>query len=425
MHFDQFDLIQGIRQLPLLVTFLVFPLLAAAAMRRLPAAWRVRGLAVVVLSILPVLCIFAATGTVRLHFAKQFVLVSLVAVAGYVICGIVSWWLLRLWGRERSGRFWIAFAFPLAVLVLIRFVPGQWHYYFPGKHLAEIFLGISYVACRLSHLALEYRNGVVETPRLSAYLAFAFFPSTLSVGPISPYHLFQDSLQAPNRPVAPASQCWLRFLIGLTKFLFLARLAEQLSYQGLLLDGHPHLWIDLPVAMVAYYFYLYMNFSGWCDMAIGTAGLAGFQVAENFNDPMLSRNVQEFWTRWHMTLTGYMRDVVFTPLCKALVRAWGPRHAQHAIAVSIFSVFVVIGCWHGLAWNYFIYDVLQGLGVAVVHYYSIYLKKRLGRDAYARYEANPWIHWTSVAVTFAFACGTLFFFANPLDRIIRIISVFR
>ena len=91
------------------------------------------------------------------------------------------------------------------------------------------------------------------------------------------------------------------------------------------------------------------------DMAIGAAGLAGLHVAENFNHPFLSRNIQEFWSRWHMTLTGYMRDVVFTPLSKALVRAWGPKRAQHAIALSIFAVFMAIGCWHGLAWNFIIY----------------------------------------------------------------------
>jgi D-alanyl-lipoteichoic acid acyltransferase DltB (MBOAT superfamily) len=425
VHFNQFDLVQAIRQLPLIVTFLVFPLLAVTTLRKLSSVWRVRGLAAVVLTILPLLCVFAATGAVRLHFARQFILVSLVAVAAYVACAIVSWWLLCIWGRDQSARFWIAFLFPILILVLIRFVPGQWHFYFPGKHLAEIFLGLSYFACRLSQLAIEYRNGVVEAPSLSAYLAFAFFPLTLSVGPISPYHLFRDSLNNANRPVAAARQCWLRFLVGLTKFLFLARLAEQLSYQGLLLDGHPHSWIDLPVAMVAYYFYLYLNFSGWCDMAIGTAGLAGFQVAENFNDPMLSRNLQEFWTRWHMTLTGYMRDVVFTPLSKALVRAWGPKNAKHAIAVSIFCVFVVMGCWHGLTWNYFIYDALQGVGVIAAHYYTIHLKKRLGRDGYARYESNPWLHWSGVAVTFVYACTTLFFFANPLDRIARILGVFR
>ncbi len=90
------------------------------------------------------------------------------------------------------------------------------------------------------------------------------------MGPISPYHFFKASLDRPNHPVVAARQCWLRFLTGLTKFMFLARLADQLSYQGLLLDAHPHAWIDMPVAMVAYYF-SYMNFSGWCDMAIGTA----------------------------------------------------------------------------------------------------------------------------------------------------------
>ncbi len=89
------------------------------------------------------------------------------------------------------------------------------------------------------------------------------------------------------------------------------------------------------------------------------------------------------------------------------------------------AVFFVMGCWHGLAWNYIIYDLLQGAGVAAVHYYTIYLKKRLGRAGYTRYLANPWIRWSGVAITFSYSAATLFFFANSMDNMARILAVFR
>ena len=68
---------------------------------------------------------------------------------------------------------------------------------------------------------------------------------------------------------------------------------------------------------------------------------------------------------------------------------------------------------------------LLGSGVVAVHYYTVYLKKRLGRDGYARYESNPYIHWTGVVLTFTYSCVTLFFFANPLDKAARIVGVLK
>jgi D-alanyl-lipoteichoic acid acyltransferase DltB (MBOAT superfamily) len=416
-----------LRQLPLILTFVLFPALAGLAMRFAAPAWRARFLALWGAAALPALCVLASMGGVRLKNAAPFLASTLAVTALYLLTVLAAWILLKRWGRATTGRFWAAFGFPIAVLLLVRFAPGEWHYYMavPRKHIAEVFLGVSYMAFRLSHLALQVRNGVVEMPRLSEYLAFAVFPPTLSIGPISPYNLFRDSLRGDGRSAAPVFQCLMRLLLGLTKYLFLAKLADQLSYQGLLLDAHHHPWIDLPIAAVAYYLYLYLNFSGWCDMAIGAAGLAGIRVAENFNHPFASRNLQEYWSRWHMTLSGYLRDVVFTPLSKALVSAWGPQHAQHAIAISIFMVFLAMGCWHGLQWHFIIYDLLQGLGVITVHYYTGFLRRRLGRDAFQRWERNVWLLWTGRALTFVYSTFSLFFFANPLPTASRILAVFR
>ena len=117
----------------------------------------------------------------------------------------------------------------------------------------------------------------------------------------------------------------MRVLVGAVKFKFFGPLLNQLTYSGLLLDGHPHLWVDLPIAAVAYYLYLYCNFSGFCDIAIGGAGLMGIPVAENFANPFAARNMKDYWNRWHITLSLYMRDVVFSPLSKALVRSFRTR----------------------------------------------------------------------------------------------------
>lgn len=210
---------------------------------------------------------------------------------------------------------------------------------------------------------------------------------------------------------------------GMAKYLFLANLANQLAYQGLLFDGHPHHWIDLPVAAYCYLLYLYLNFSGWCDVAIGTSGLMGIRISENFAQPFQARNVQDWWNRWHITLGTYLRDVVFSPLSKALVMRFGPKSAPHAIAASIMTVFLTMGVWHGLTWNYILYGFSQGVAVVAVHYYTQWLKKRLGREGFQRYEANPYIRWTGVVLTVSYAAGTLMLFANSMEGLRRIWSV--
>lgn len=97
-----------------------------------------------------------------------------------------------------------------------------------------------------------------------------------------------------------------------------------------------------------------------------------------------------------------MRDVVFAPLSKFLVRVAGPNHANHAVALAIAVVFFLIGVWHGTGWNYALFGAAQSLGVVTVHYYTIFLKKRLGREGFKTYNENRWIHAAAVAVTFCY-----------------------
>lgn len=417
------EYLQFFRLLPLLLTFLVYPLVAGLVLRAVQGAWRWRVLAVANLGLLPVLCVLAASSGVRRAQLREFLAAAAVPLAAYVASVLVSRYLLGRFGRGGSGLVWAPFAFPLLVLLVLRQMPSAWAAYYPGHHAAEIFLGISYIAFRLSHLSLEYRNGVVELPTWAQYLAFAFFPPTLTVGPISPFSMFLKSVNQPERGSMPVGRCWARIAQGMAKYLFLANLANQLAYQGLLFDGHPHHWIDVPVAAFSYLLYLYLNFSGWCDVAIGTSGLMGIRIAENFAQPFQSRNVQEWWNRWHITLGTYLRDVVFSPLSKALVMRFGPKSAPHAIAASIMTVFLTMGVWHGLTWNYILYGFSQGVAVVSVHYYTQWLKKRLGRDGFQRYEANPYIRWVGVVLTVSYAAATLMLFANSMDGLRRIWSV--
>jgi D-alanyl-lipoteichoic acid acyltransferase DltB (MBOAT superfamily) len=372
--------------------------------------------------------IFSITGHNQL-FVTLFVIYIAAVIGMYAVMSACV-------ARDAGGwKPWVAFFTPIIALVAVRYTPPPFYHGFinlirghvevdPYLYIAPYFLGISYLAFRCSYLVLEVRNGVVPKPGFWEYLGFAFFVPTMPVGPINTYSNYRRGFDE-NPPRDSIGHAALRILVGLVKYLFFGNVFNQLTYSGLLLDDHYHPWIDLPIAMLFYYLYLYCNFSGFCDIAIGVAGLIGIPVHENFQDPFAARNMREFWNRWHITLSQYMRDVVFAPLSKYLARALGPENVNHAVAVTIMVVFLLIGIWHGTGWNYAVFGLLQGVGVITAHYYAIALKKWLGRDGFKAYNANPWIRAVAVVITFCFFAATLFFFANSPKDISQIIAALR
>ena len=357
--------------------------------------------------------------------------------AAYLVMVLIQYLMLRFF-TDRSGWLpWLAFLTPIIFLIGVRYghVPEMFAFLLPKDHpmlqghperpLNASFVGISYLVFRTSYLVLEVRNGLVPRPDFWQYLGFAFFLPTVSVGPISPYSQHLRSFTNPETLDIPVGRALLRLIVGAVKYRFIGPMLNQLTYSGLLLDGHPHHYVDLPVAAVAYYLYLYCNFSGFCDIAIGASGLIGVGVAENFNQPFSARNIKDYWNRWHMTLSLYMRDIVFAPLSKYLVRLFGPARANHAIAVTIMVVFILVGVWHGLGWHYAVFGALHGFGVVSNHYYTIWLKKWLGKEGFAAYNKSRTVYVLAVILTFLYVTACLFVFANDWQAMKDIFSMLR
>jgi D-alanyl-lipoteichoic acid acyltransferase DltB (MBOAT superfamily) len=345
----------------------------------------------------------------------------------YVMLVAAHYFLLTRFA-DCEGRFpWLAFFAPIGALILHKYLAPALGLLLIHKNLSSLeryyFIGISYLSFRASLLVLEVRNGSAKKPGFWEYLGFCFFLPTMSVGPINSYSNFARGFTGADRAQMPLGRSALRVLVGWVKFMYLAHPFNQLAYTNLMLDGHPHHWGDLVVSATAYYLFLYLNFSGFCDIAIGASGLLGFPVEENFNNPLSARNLQEFWNRWHITLSRYMRNVVFTPLSKWLVRVFGAAYANAAIAVSVFLVFLLLGIWHGVGWNYAAFGAANGLGLVIVHYHGIWMNKWLGREGYKRYLKNPFIKASSTALTFSYVAACLFIFANDFPTMRKILSV--
>jgi len=125
-------------------------------------------------------------------------------------------------------------------------------------------------------------------------------------------------------------------------------------------DPHSYSGMTIFAAMIIFVVELYCDFSGYADIAIGSAKVLGFNLTENFNYPFSATSVTDFWRRWHISLSSWIRDYVFTPLAYR----WRALSKIGVVCALIFS-FALIGLWHGASWNFILFGLLQGIFVSL------------------------------------------------------------
>jgi alginate O-acetyltransferase complex protein AlgI len=233
-------------------------------------------------------------------------------------------------------------------------------------------IGLSYyVFQNLSYVIDVYRGTVRPTHAAVEYaVALSFFPQLLA-GPITrPRDLLPQLLQRREFDQARAADGLRQILWGLTKKMLIA------DNIGLQVD---HVWSNLSsvdgltlfFAAVLYSIQIYCDFSGYADIAIGTAKLFNLKLSKNFEYPYFSTSLQMFWRRWHMTLSGWMRDYVYISLGGSRVRAWRQ-------AFNVLVTFLLVGLWHGANWTFMVWGLLHGAYMAIE---TQVRKSRKRRDA--------------------------------------------
>jgi membrane protein involved in D-alanine export len=320
---------------------------------------------------------------------------QVIALVSAVI-GHVS--LLRKWQESRREAYYVVCLW------------SPWVLLFAVKLLLPLgvlqMVGLSYICFRLSLLSLEIRKQPATILTIPQVLAHLLFPPTLSVGPINSFHNYRIGVRnlrwRENIPVSLA-----RLLVGYAMFKFAAPVMQQVSYSSVLKTGQlPSVW-TLAFAGYSYLFYLFFNFSGVCHFAIGTAGLAGFPVRENFNNPFLSRNIKDFWNRWHITLSELVRDMVFMPLNIWLSRTLPLKADLLATGVAAAATFMLIGLWHKLSLSMMIFGMLQGAAFMTYVAFDRFAKQR-------RWHRSAFLQsafWTlfSQFMTISFIAASVFF----------------
>jgi alginate O-acetyltransferase complex protein AlgI len=229
------------------------------------------------------------------------------------------------------------------------------------------WLGFSYVAFRLIHTLRDRQTGILPHLSLREFVTYVLFTPAYIAGPIDRAERFVSDLRGLPEMVGLDGTRFLaggqRIVTGMfKKFIIADALAQGMSLTPINAQqatSTAGLWLLL----YGYAFRLFFDFSGYTDIAIGLGILFGVKLPENFNRPYLSTNITQFWKRWHMTLSNWVRFYVFSPLSRSLLRRKPRPSTTLIVFVSQMATMIVIGLWHGVTWNFFIWGVWQGLAL--------------------------------------------------------------
>jgi alginate O-acetyltransferase complex protein AlgI len=216
-------------------------------------------------------------------------------------------------------------------------------------------LGISFFTFEFIHYAVDRYQGTAPAGRTRDYLAFILFFPTMVAGPIKRYQDFLPNLLQPSKNYAlDWSRGGTRILTGLVKKFAIADVltafTDHLNRADISIAPR---WL-LPVWILAYGFHIYFDFSGYSDIAIGSARLFGLTVKENFNWPYLQTNIADFWGGWHMTLYRWLIDYIFIPL-------GGSRASPILIYRNVLVTMMASGLWHGAGLNFVAWGLWHGV----------------------------------------------------------------
>ena len=278
-------------------------------------------------------------------------------------------------------------------------------------------LGLSYIFFRVLHLVIDAReNSLSGKVGLLPYLNYTLNFTTFVSGPIQRYQDFAEMQQAPlPLNIVVAGEAFERIVIGFFKVNVLSMLFSSLQAQALeaLSAQQPFEARVLSTVLIAasYPLYLYCNFSGYIDVVIGLARFLRIRLPENFNRPFSSDNFLNFWSRWHITLSEWLKTYVHNPLLLNLMRRY-PSPALQAFwgVLAIFVTFFLIGVWHGQTSVFVFFGVLQGLGVSVNKLYQILMAKVLGRKRYKAFANGAIYNVFARGLTFTWFTFTLLWF---------------
>ncbi len=244
----------------------------------------------------------------------------------------------------------------------------------PGIHIPEIALpiGVSFIVFeKITYLVDVYRGVTAPARGPLLYGLYVFFFPKLLAGPIIKYHDIAGQLETcPHADLDDFVNGFSRFMLGVVKKLLIADVMAAGADMIFGLDAASLGFVDAWAGVAFVTLQIYFDFSGYSDMAIGLARMFGFRLLENFNMPYIATSITDFWRRWHMSLTGWIREYLYFPL-------GGNRRGEARTYVNLWICFFASGVWHGAAWPYIFWGAYNGVFLILDRLFLLDRLKRL------------------------------------------------
>ncbi|EIF40923.1 MULTISPECIES: D-alanyl-lipoteichoic acid biosynthesis protein DltB [Streptococcus] len=274
------------------------------------------------------------------------------------------------------------------------------------------FIGISYMSFKTIQIMLEISDGLIkEKISVKDYLQFLLFFPTVSSGPIDRSRRFLKEINEvmPRKDYLElAGDGIYRIVLGLLYKVVLSTYV----YQMLLALSNTGTVVYSLKYMYLYTFYLFFDFAGYSLMAVGSSNILGIQTPMNFNKPFLSVDIKDFWTRWHITLSTWLRDFVFSRVLMQVIRKKWFKNRLHNAVYAYMVNMLVMGFWHGISVSYIAYGFYHGV---LMSGFEIYQKKS---NFYKQHKNKTWYKLMSWFVTMNLVMVGFFIFSGEPYKIL-------
>lgn len=375
--------------------YVVIPAIIAGFFKRLWKIWLV--LATVVMLVIQYPGLQKLTPSLSIN---ELVLVIGYAVFQWLIA--IGFLLIRRRGRNRF-IFYLALFLSLLPLLAAKFIP-----LFQADYTL-FFLGLSYVTFRCLDAIIGIQDEMITSVPPIQYLTFLLFFPPISSGPIDRYQRFTEDWKRDR-----TRQEFLMDLDG-----FVHRVFTGFLYKFILAALVKQYWLD-PMSqgasllhigsyMYAYTFYLFFDFAGYSAFAVGFSYLFGIHTPENFDRPFISRDIRDFWNRWHMSLSFWFRDHIYNRFVFAALKGHWFKNRYTASYLGYVITMGLMGLWHGTAWHYIVYGFYHGVLLAV----TAWLDRRYKGNRLLNDKGFGW-RALSILITFHLIAVGLLVFSGRL-----------
>ncbi|WP_290061428.1 D-alanyl-lipoteichoic acid biosynthesis protein DltB [Paraclostridium bifermentans] len=269
------------------------------------------------------------------------------------------------------------------------------------------FIGISYLNFRTIQMVIEIYDGAIKEVKISTMLYFVLFFPTLSSGPIDRSRRFEKDLEKK----IPKEEYIDDYLIPGIKKIFMGVgykfvIAFLVNTYWMSKISSEINFVNAMSYMYAYSLYLFFDFGGYSLFAVGTSYIFGIKAPDNFDKPFLSKDMKEFWTRWHISLSRWFGDYIFSRFVIASMRKKRFKKRATASHVAQMITMITMGFWHGLTWFYIVYGIYQGVVLVLT---DMYQKKS---KFYKKHKKDKWFEIVQIVITFHIACFGLLIFSG-------------